>query len=210
MPLLSTEKGCCLKCLLELPTTRFWLAPQNNEGFLRLAPHLPNLRGAVAGFWYTVGSPLRRWVQAAKYEGKPQLLAAAARYMATLIETEGRLPLSEIQAILPIPISPARQRQRGYNQVEWVARGMAEIWEIPILADHWVRRSGKASQLTRTRAARWSELEGEFQCIKPIPSIVAVVDDVLTTGATLVSALKSLPPSVVVWVFTVGITQRRR
>lgn len=210
VPLLPSEKGACLHCLLRLPETYFWHAPRDNEGYRRLAPNIPTLGGVVSGFWYVAGSPLRAWVQAAKYGGQPQLLYAAARYMATLVETERCVPLDEIQALLPIPISAARRSKRGYNQAEWAARGLGEIWNIPVLTKSWIRRSSQGSQLMRTRIARWTEMEGEFQCITSIPSVVGVVDDVLTTGATLTAALRSLPPETKVWVFTIGITQRRR
>lgn len=209
-PLLSSESEVCLRCLLKLPETHFWIHPRDNEGYQRLAPHLPNLRGVVSGFWYIGGSPLRQWVQAAKYKGQPRLLYAAARYMAMLVESERHVPLGEIGALLPVPLSAVRRRRRGYNQAEWAARGFSEIWEIPVLNRHWVRRPSKGSQLQRSRVLRWIEMEGEFRCIKPLPPIVGVVDDVLTTGATLTAALRSLPATVQVWVFTVGITQRRR
>lgn len=207
-PLLPGEKEACLSCLLRLPKTDFWEQPADNEGFLRLSPHVRGLRGVIAGFWYVVGSPLRAWVHAAKYASQPQLLRAAARYMATLAQSA--LPLTHIQALLPVPISPIRQRRRGYNQAEWAARGLAEVWGIPVLTDRWVRRPSTGSQLMRGRIARWQALEGEFHCVKPVPAVVGVVDDVLTTGATLSAALKTLPPSTEIWVFTIGITQRRR
>lgn len=209
-PLLSSEVEVCLTCLLKLPETHFWIHPCNNESYRRLAPHVSNLRGAVSGFWYVEGSPLREWVRAAKYEGQPRLLYAAARYMAMLVESERHVPLGEIQALLPVPISAVRRRQRGYNQAEWAALGLAETWDMPVLSRHWVRRPAGGSQLQRTRATRWIEMQGAFECIKPLPPVVGVVDDVLTTGATLTVALRSLPESVQVWVFTVGITQRRR
>jgi predicted amidophosphoribosyltransferase len=52
-------------------------------------------------------------------------------------------------------------------------------------------------------------LEGAFRVVGALPAIVAVVDDVLTTGATLRAAIQSLPPDVRVWVVTIGLTQRR-
>ncbi|MCS7297768.1 MAG: hypothetical protein RMK19_08060 [Bacteroidia bacterium] len=209
-PLLPTEREICIRCLLDLPVTNFWHVPQKNEGYNRLAPHVANLQGVISGFWYVQGSPLRRWVHAAKYESRPQLLYGAARYMATLIAQESHVPLSEIQGLLPIPISPVRQRQRGYNQAEWAARGLSEIWGIPLLRGQWQRRPTTKSQLTRNRIERWLELESEFICTGTLPKVVGVVDDVLTTGATLAAATRVLPTTTAIWVFTIGITQRRR
>ncbi|MCS6789378.1 MAG: hypothetical protein NZ580_00135 [Bacteroidia bacterium] len=154
------------------------------------------------------GSPLRAWVQAAKYRGNPHLLYRAARLLAHVVQQETEIPLRAIQGILAVPISAQRLRQRGYNQAEWVAKGFSEVWQIPVLKGYW-RRSGGASQLTKTRTQRWTSLQTEFEWVKVPPFPVVVVDDVLTTGATLVAALQGLPHERQVWVCTVGITQRR-
>ncbi|MEN3040907.1 MAG: hypothetical protein ABDH66_05150 [Bacteroidia bacterium] len=210
MPLLPSERYACVRCLTALPQTHFWNAPKNNEGYLRLAPHVDNLQGVVSGFWYAMGSPLRSWIQAAKYQGKPQLLHAAARYMATLMRESSWLHLRELKGLLPIPISETKLNQRGYNQAEWAARGLAEVWGISLLHNYWKRRPSIGSQTGRTRTERWQAMEKEFYWFRPIPSPIGVVDDVLTTGATLTAALRALPQGTQVWVFTIGITQRRR
>lgn len=206
-PLLKGEHGACLSCLLALPQTYFWSHPHKNAAYYRLAPHVPQLVGAFSGFWYAPGSPLREWVHMAKYQGRPYLLYEAAHFLAYLAQQA--LPLSELKGLLPIPISPQRLRQRGYNQAEWVARGLHDVWRLPILSGYWQRRAGGVSQLYKVRTQRWTTLQGEFVCRRPIPSPVVVVDDVLTTGATLAAAIAALPASVQVWVVTVGITRPR-
>ncbi|RMF51531.1 MAG: ComF family protein [Bacteroidetes bacterium] len=209
-PLLRGERQVCIGCLLRLPQTLFWKAPRQNEGYFRLAPHVPAVEGVVAGFWYTPGSPLREWVRLAKYHHQPVPLREAARYLAFLVQEEGQVPLDSLEGILPVPIGRKRLQQRGYNQAEWVAYGLAERWGKPVLKGRWQRRPQSRSQVGKSRIERWISLEGEFVCTGPVPKTIAVVDDVLTTGATLQAALASLPPDVRVWVFTVGITQRRR
>jgi len=168
------------------------------------------VEGVVAGFWYAPGSPLREWVRLAKYHHQPGPLREAARYLAFLVREEGHVPLERIEGLLPVPISRKRLQQRGYNQAEWVAYGLGEVWGLPVLKNRWQRRPHSRSQVGKSRIERWISLEGEFVCTGPVPKTVGVVDDVLTTGATLQAALASLPSEVRVWVFTVGITQRRR
>lgn len=203
------EKQVCLGCLLRLPETLFWKVPQQNEAYYRIAPHCAQVIGAIAGFWYSVGSPLRQWVQIAKYHHQPQALYGAAQYLAALIAQEGTVPLPEIGGILPVPIAPERLKQRGYNQAEWVGRALATVWNKALLTGQWYRVSGGPSQVAKTRIERWASLRGLFRFTGELPPVVTVVDDVLTTGATLTAALSSLSPSVRIWVVTVGITQRR-
>ena len=114
-----------------------------------------------------------------------------------------------VEAFLPVPLSRVRLRKRGYNQADWVARGLAEAWGKPVLEGVWIREVVTASQVGKRRGARWVTLEGAFRVVGALPSVIAVVDDVLTTGATLRAAIQSLPSEVGVWVVTIGLTRRR-
>jgi predicted amidophosphoribosyltransferase len=206
-PTYTQERRVCWRCFLRLPQTLTWRAPQANEAYYRLRPHVP-IAGAVAGFWYTAGSPLRPLVQRAKYSGDPLPLYAVSQAWGHLLRAECPA-LGEVHAFLPVPLSKVRLRKRGYNQAAWVARGLAEAWEKPLLKKVWIRDVATVSQVGKARAARWETLEGAFRVVGALPAIVAVVDDVLTTGATLRAAIQSLPPDVRVWVVTIGLTQRR-
>lgn len=196
-----------LAVFLRLPQTLTWRAPQANEAYYRLRPHVP-IGGAVAGFWYTVGSPLRPLVHRAKYGGDPLPLYVISQAWGHLLREECPA-LEDVEAFLPVPLSKARLRKRGYNQAAWVARGLAEAWKKPLLEKVWIREVATVSQVGKVRAARWETLEGAFRVVGALPPVVAVVDDVLTTGATLRAAIRSLPLDVRVWVVTIGLTQRR-
>ena len=206
-PTYEQERRVCWRCFLRLPQTLTWQAPQANEAYYRLRPHVP-IAGAIAGFWYTAGSPLRPLVQLAKYRGDPIPLHAVSHAWGHLLREECSA-LSEVEAFLPVPLSRARLRQRGYNQASWIAQGLARAWNKPLLEKVWIREVGTASQVEKQRSDRWATLEGAFRVVGPLPHVVAVVDDVLTTGATLRAAIQSLPPEVRVWVVTIGLTRRR-
>lgn len=207
-PLLASERHVCMRCFLRLPQTLFWRYPQSNEAYYRLRPHFP-IAGALAGFWYTVGSPLRPIIQAAKYEGRPQAAYGVSHAWGKLLQAEAPQVIAGIEALLPIPLSRARLRQRGYNQAAWIAKGLAEALGKPLLLHSWKRTRATQSQVQKGKLARWQSLDGAFVVTGSLPSVIGVVDDVLTTGATLRAALQSLPPNLSVWVLTLGITQRR-
>ncbi len=206
-PTYEQERRVCWRCFLRLPQTLTWLAPQDNEAYYRLRPHVL-IAGAVSGFWYTAGSPLRPLVQLAKYRGDPLPLYAVSQAWGLLLKQECPA-LSEVEAFLPVPLSKARLRRRGYNQASWIAKGLAYAWQKPLLEKVWIREVITSSQVGKRRSDRWTTLEGAFRVVGALPSTVAVVDDVLTTGATLRAAIQSLPSEVRVWVVTIGLTRRR-
>ncbi|MEO5986608.1 MAG: ComF family protein [Candidatus Limnocylindria bacterium] len=137
---------------------------------------------AVAAFRYA-GST-RRSLAALKYSGASRialLLADAAEpAMRRLMAVSGRA------AIVPVPLHDARRRERGYNQAELIARRLAMLSGLPA-ADVLDRRLPTTKQHRLNRAARLRNLRGAFS-IRPevaLPRVVIVVDDIITTLATL-------------------------
>lgn len=126
----------------------------------------------------------------------------AARYLITQFKFHGRLshgvPLSHHllravrdgtrgvlpQALLPVPIHPQRLRERGYNQTVELARPLARALGIPLLSSALVRTRATPPQMTLPEAARAANVRGAFAVRSAVPEHVALVDDVLTTGAT--------------------------
>ncbi len=137
---------------------------------------------AAAAFAYQ--GPLRRALQRLKYVGARQvalpLAEAALPVMCRLEEISGRLPLS------PVPLHPERQRVRGYNQAQLLAAALARAAGLP-WSNLLVRTRATTRQHHLDRAGRLRNLRGAFAVApsaRPPPAVI-LVDDILTTSATL-------------------------
>ena len=100
-----------------------------------------------------------------------------------------------INYILPIPLHPKKEKIRGYNQSHVIAEGISEIMNIQIVEKCLVRKVFTDTQTKKSREERWQNVKDIFNVEKPEKlknKHVLLVDDVLTTGATLMSAGKAL------------------
>lgn len=90
--------------------------------------------------------------------------------------------------LISVPLHSSRERQRGYNQSEWISLGLSEAMGIPHRKDVLRRTTFKASQTRKSRLERWKNVETVFNVSEPqelAGKRIILVDDVLTTGATL-------------------------
>ncbi len=128
----------------------------------------------------------RRVVHRLKYEGWPRLAAVMAVPMAGVV---GELAAGA--DLVPIPVSRARRRRRGYNQAEALAHALGAVLGRPVRPDRLARPREAGSQVRLGRAARQANLASAFAAA-PSARPALLVDDVFTTGATLVSAAAAL------------------
>lgn len=202
-----TETLLCTRCDLHMPRTNYHLQPDNNlEKHLwgRLTPER-----ATAWFFYSKGSPYTNLLHQLKYEDQREMGRLMGRRLATEILASGFF--TGIDLLIPVPLHPKRMRQRGYNQSEWIARGIADITGIAIDNALLVRQVNTETQTRKTRFGRSVSMEGVFA---PAPHYtcqathVLLIDDVITTGATIIACAEALlkANSVKVSVLAVGAT----
>lgn len=145
-------------------------------------PTLPEGVGFLLSGPRHVGA-VRQLVHGLKYEGH----RAAARDLAELVLARGSLPADERQILVPVPLTSARRRERGYNQAECLAREVGRATGIPVEAGFLRRTRFRGSQTKRSGSERREALAGMFEPGPRFRSdrVPVLIDDVLTTGATL-------------------------
>ncbi|MCG2617640.1 hypothetical protein LZZ85_25290 [Terrimonas sp. NA20] len=93
-----------------------------------------------------------------------------------------------VDALIPLPLHPVKQKLRGYNQATLLCEGIAEKLQLPILHNAIIRHEATETQTRKNRIERWQNMEGRFHLHQPSEvrhKHVLLVDDVITTGATL-------------------------
>lgn len=148
---------------------------------------------ATSFLFYTKGGDVRQLLYELKYHGNEEVGIVMGRTMASeLLLTSF---FEGIDLIVPVPLHRRKKRQRGYNQSECLAEGISLVTGIPVYVDALVRDRYTETQTRKGQYERWENVRNLFVC--PSPGIlegkhVLLVDDVLTTGATIVSCADAL------------------
>ncbi|MDP4185669.1 MAG: phosphoribosyltransferase family protein [Bacteroidota bacterium] len=193
--LLLEEQYLCLDCLLHLPRTNFHAYKENSV--MKLFWGRVPVEMATSYFFFKKGNRSQVILHELKYKGHKELgLFLGRRLGFELKESE---LFREVELVIPVPLHPKKLEMRKYNQSEWIAKGISEAMELPLITDAVVRSIFTKTQTKRTRFSRWENVEGVFHVEEPelvMGKHILLVDDVVTTGATLeacASALLTVP-----------------
>lgn len=174
----------CLQCLARLPETGFLDFPGNPVEKIfygRLQVH-----AAGAAFYFTKDSLVQHLVTRLKYHGNKEIGKYLGRITGRELAKCDRF--SEIDYIIPLPLNAKRQQQRGYNQAAVITEGIASIIKKPVLHNTVERRHFTQTQTKKDRVHRWQSMQEVF-AVKDALTLenkhVLLVDDIITTGATL-------------------------
>lgn len=185
-PLLGQQQalGWCLACLLDLPLNPppAYLMQQALHG--RLLPVMP-LGLAHSLMHYEAHSPVQHLLHDIKYRKRPQLATLMGQWLGAQLQKSG-LPRPDL--LLPVPIHPRKLKERGYNQALVFAEGIAQAWPVPIATDLLQRSIHLEAQARQAREQRFRHLTQAYQVVQPqrvAGRTICLVDDVITTGATI-------------------------
>ncbi len=182
--LLSPEESVCLECLYKLPKTNDFKEVDNSTETL-LAGRFPFERAASFCEFSKEGM-FQSIIHHIKYNHREKLGVAMGRLFGQdLLESDF---ICSIDVIVPVPLHPKKQRERGYNQSERIAEGFSEVTAIPISRDNLVRIVYNPTQTRLSKTQRWENVKNIFKVTNPsefAEKHILLVDDVVTTGSTL-------------------------
>lgn len=193
--LLPSHHFLCLSCFHSLPHTRFGEIAGNPVEKLFYG-RLP-IEAAMCQFYFAQNSSIQNLIHEFKYNGNREVAEFLGNMMGDTLRKSNRF--NGLEAIIPLPLYKDRLKKRGYNQAELLCQGIAQTLEIPILAGCVVRRRNTESQTNKARIQRWENVAGGFVVQEKADvsgKHVLLVDDVITTGATMeacASALLQVP-----------------
>ena len=187
-----SEETLCSKCNLHLPRTGFASNPYENLMAKTFWGQIP-LERAAALFYYEPHAETANIIYELKYKHHPEAGLTMGRMTARELQRSGFF--EGIDAIVPVPLARKREHQRGYNQSLEIARGVSQITGLPILNKVVRRTAFEGSQTQKSRQERNENVEKVFE-LADGDSIsgkhLLVVDDVVTTGATVIACGKQL------------------
>lgn len=182
--LLSAESLLCLRCLKDLPETNFaWHA--NNPIEKKFWGRIP-VQAAMTGFYFSKHAIIQTLIHQLKYKNKKEVGIFLGNRLGMQLKEANRF--HQIDAIIPLPLFPEKQKIRGYNQSAIIAKGISEITSIPVWENIISRKIYTDSQTKKGRTERWENVKESFALANPGAvqhKHLLLVDDVITTGATI-------------------------
>ncbi len=181
---LLKEQLLCYRCLHHLPKTQLQNIAGNPVEKV-FAGRLP-IHAAHGEFFFTKGKLIQSLLHQIKYKGNRQLGICLGEMLGVSLLSSSRF--SDIDAIIPVPMLQKKERDRGYNQATVISKGIQKITGIPIVENLIIRNKRTTTQTKKSRFERWQNVKDTFEISLSEAyngKHLLIVDDVLTTGATI-------------------------
>lgn len=184
------ESMLCSICIQRLPKTNYHLYHDN--------PVMKSLWGKVqcksasSIYSFHTKSSLQRVIHELKYNNNTIIGQELGKL--TALETQNDLKFKKLECIVPVPLHPSKKALRGYNQCDFIAEGMAEVFNTVVNTNLLNRVRNNPSQTAKNKYQRWENSKHLFELNDELPKGEwLLIDDMFTTGSTIISCLNAIP-----------------
>ena len=189
--LMRNENLICTECYVMIPRTGYHNEINNPVAQLLWGRCL--IQKAAAFSYYNRGSRIRTLIHNLKYKGIREIGSELGKIYGISLKSSGFT--DDMDLIIPVPLHPAKEHSRGFNQSEMISHGIAEATGLTIETNVLIRAEKSQTQTRRSRFDRWTNVEGIFTIKDPYKIInkhILLVDDVITTGSTIEACANEL------------------
>lgn len=189
--LFKHEEAVCNRCFVSLPRSNFHLQPENPVQKLFYGRVAVKFSASFLLFQKRGG--VQKMLHALKYRSRPEVGQLLGKWYAQDLKRAG--VFTDCELIVPVPLHVNRLRKRGYNQSEWIGKGLAGELNIPLVSDVLTKTLFTETQTFKSREERWQNTLHSFGLADPARISgrhVLLVDDVITTGATTEACIAQL------------------
>lgn len=181
---LENDAMICSRCMEQLPETGFIPVPANTVEKIfygRMQVH-----NAASLFYFNKNSLLQQLLIELKYNGNKEIGTFLGKLLGEKLASAKRY--ADVDAIVPLPLNEKKERKRNYNQAALIAKGITDKFKVSVIENAVSRTMFTNTQTHKDRITRWQNMEGVFTITDEallINKHILLVDDVITTGATL-------------------------
>ena len=184
--IVNDKSFLCTKCFYQLPQTGF-IANADNPIEKKLYGRI-KIEEAGAGYYFSKDGLLQHLVAQLKYKSNKEMGLYLGRLLGYQLMATNRF--DGVEALIPLPLNNKKLSKRGYNQAEIICKGIASVWTKPIITGAVIRLIDTATQTNKSLTDRWENMEGAFaiaDAAKIEGRHIALIDDIITTGASIES-----------------------
>ncbi len=189
------EQNLCTFCRNQVPLTEYSFNEENAVD--RIFYGRTDVKKASAFLFYSEKGIVKNLIHKLKYQNQPQIGGFLGDWSGQIL-LENR-ELTDVDMVIPVPLHPVKLKKRGYNQVTLFGEALANHLEVPYVSDILIKTANTKTQTSKRRILRWQESDDLYKLSNAATlhgKHLLLVDDVITTGATIeacVTAIKKAP-----------------
>ncbi len=189
--LIGEQNLLCLQCIKKLPHTNF--AQHPNNPIEKIFWGRTDIAAAYSQLYFEKEGLVQHLIHQLKYKNNKAIGIYLGSLMGKSIAESHRF--KNIDYLIPLPLFAEKEHKRGYNQALVLCNGISEITQIPVMVNNIIRKHFTETQTRKHRTERWQNVVGSFIANNPDAlqgKNILLVDDVVTTGATLEACCTSI------------------